>query len=199
MKINSRNQYIKLLKQLKRWSINQLGVIDIKNLSQNDIDNYELYLITNRQLSISSINNHRQAINKFYTDHNLPIQLSLKSIGKLKLIDTVSESQAINIIDNLPKFYKSVTFAVYHNHIQPSIIIPTIKTQRGHLTTQVLNRNIAKVVSKLGINKRCRIKMIHQSGIIHDLQKGGDWQWIGEQAQLTDGTMKRYIDASKIV
>lgn len=194
MKPSTRAQYKKLLSQLKRWSITRHNQPDLTRLTADQITEYELYLIQDRRLAISSVNQHRLAINKFYAGHGLPIRLQTKSARtKSKLIETVAEAEAAAIIAAATDFYRPVLETIYHDLAPPGQAVPRFPTPRGHISLQAVNNHLAKIVADLGLTKRCRAKMLHQSGIVHALKKGQPWRDVAAKAGLKASTIQRYL------
>lgn len=197
LKNTTRRQYIKLLAQLKRWSIEVYGINSLTDLTQEIINEYEQFLIIEKRLTIFSVNNHRQAINKFYRNHNIEIRLSLQS-GRIIHPEILTISQVEDIIDFVSDYYKNPIKDIYHNHTKPQLACNKTLTPYGSMRMQTLNNKISVAVTALGYNKRCRAMMIHQSGIVHALQEGKNWRKVMEQAGLSEITMKKkYIPLAR--
>jgi site-specific recombinase XerD len=194
MKQSTRNQYRKLLSQLKRWSISELNQSDIAKLTQGNIDDYEIYLIDDRQLSPRSINNHRQAINRYYTSLGVDIRLSLRSIsvGK-KVVETISQDLAELIIEKSPRFFQPILEKIYFDLVPPGQVIKCFPSPRGkHISLQAVNNQIAAITDGLGITKRVRASTLRQSGIVHQLEQYGPAVVMGKTG-LSPLTIERYL------
>lgn len=191
MQESTRQQYKKLLAQLKRWA----GGRPLKSLTPEDIGQYELYLSADRQFAPETVNTHRAAINKFYAGHGLGIRLPLKSTGgRWRIIETIPPCEAERIIAALPAFYAPVARRIYQDLIPPHRAVVEFPSPHGdHITLQSLNSRLAAACQSAAVEKQVRAKMLHQSGIAHALAAGKEPEWIMAQAGIKPSTLARYV------
>jgi len=193
IKKSTRKQYKKLLSQFKKWAYNRGETL--LDLRQDQVNEYELYLINVQNLSPSTVNNHRQAINKFYKAHGIDIRLSLKSNGgRWRMIDTISKDEAEHLISLVSNFYQPILREIYYNLVSPGEAVKKFPSPRAsHVSLATVNRKIAIAADKAGISKRVRAKMLQQAGIVHAIEAGKSRDWIFQQANIKPSTLARYL------
>jgi len=198
MEKSTRNQYKKLLSQLKRWAWKTLGQLDLSRLSQSEIEKYESYLISEQELSSRSVNNHRQAINLFYKKKGLSVRLTLRSVSvHSTVIDTINRQQVQAIIQTIPEFYRPVLNLIYADLVPPGQAIKHFPSPHGsYISLQAVNNQIAIATQRCGIDKHVRAKIVHQSGIIHRLEDEGV-PVVAEMTGLRPNTIARYLKQVK--
>jgi site-specific recombinase XerD len=174
--------------------------IEPEDMTQWQIDEYLAQLVRGGEIeySDSTVNQAARAIKIFFDYIGNPVEVTAVSTGhNYKPIDTISETQAIALLDKIPDFYLPAVSLIYSDFVDTKTACSFVVNpyRNTPVSPKTINSKIKQAARDVGIVKPVSIMVLRQSGIVHQLKATNDPAWIAQKCGLKkDGaSFRRYL------
>jgi len=201
---STRRNYSKWPERLIRFHRQKYSQwIEPKQMEQWHIDEYLAQLVRGGEIeySDSTVNQAACSLKIFFEYIGNPVNVTTVSTGhNYAPIVTISPGQAAGIIAAVPDIYRPVIEAIYYDFADTKTACKLAINPYHNVPVRVetINKHINKAAKKSEITKPVSIRVLRQSGIVHQLKDTNDPAGVAKKCGLKKNSesFRRYMRAA---